>query len=295
VRIVVGAAAGGGTDIIARMVAERLRGSYAPAVIVDNRPGANGQIAVDLIKGGEADGSLLLLTPDFRMTVFPHSHRKLSYDPVKDFAPVAICARSAMALSAGPMLPAGITTLAGFLQWARENPRLANYATTSAGGTPHLTGVMLSRATGVDLNPVHYKGGAPALQDLLAGQAPMAINPEGEVLPFARSGRIRVLATTGLRRSRFLPEVPTLIESGFKEIQVETWLGFFVVARTPPQIVARLSAAIGSALKGAELAESFARAGMDVSYAGSEEFASILRADIERWGPIVKASGFTAD
>ena len=154
---------------------------------------------------------------------------------------------------------------------------------------------MLSRATGVDLNPVHYKGGAPALQDLLAGQAPVAINPEGEVLPFARSGRIRVLATTGLRRSRFLPEVPTLVESGFKDIQVETWLGFFVVARTPPQIVARLSAAIGSALKGPELAESFARAGMDVSYAGADEFASILRADLDRWGPIVKASGFTAD
>ena len=295
VRVIVGAAAGGGTDIIARMVAERLRGRYAPAVIVDNRPGANGQIAVDLIKGGEADGSLVLLTPDFRMTVFPHSHRKLSYDPVKDFAPVAICAKTAMAVSAGPMLPAGITTLAGFLQWARENPRLANYATTSAGGTPHLTGVMLSRAAGVELTPVHYKGGAPALQDLLAGQAPIAINPEGEVLPHVSSGRIRVLATTGTRRSRFLPEAPTMIESGFKDVQVETWLGFFVVAKTPPEIVARLGAAIGGVLKDADLAESFARAGMDVSYAGPGELAAILRADIERWGPIVKASGFTAD
>ncbi|MSQ73863.1 MAG: twin-arginine translocation signal domain-containing protein [Betaproteobacteria bacterium] len=160
VRIIVGAAAGGGTDVIARLIAERLRGSYAPAVIVENRPGANGQIAVDLVKNGDADGSLILFTPDFRMTVFPHSHRKLSYDPVRDFAPVAICAKSTLAVSAGPMLPASVTSLAEFLQWAKANPKQATYATTSAGGTPHLTGVMLSRASGVELTPVHYKGGA---------------------------------------------------------------------------------------------------------------------------------------
>lgn len=294
-RIIVGAAAGGGSDVIARLLAEKLRGSYAPSVIVDNRPGANGQIAVDLIKGGESDGSLMLLTPDFRMTVFPHSHRKLSYDPLRDFVPVAICSKSAMALSAGPMLPAGITTLAGFLQWAKANPKQALYATTSAGGTPHLSGVMLSRAAGVELTPVHYKGGAPALQDLLAGQAPVAINPEGEVLPHARSGRIRVLAVTGAQRSRFLPEVATMIESGFRDIMVEAWLGFFVVAKTPPETVARLGAAIGGALKAEGIAESFARAGMDVAYAGPEQFAAILRADIDRWGPIVRASGFVAD
>ena len=294
-RIVVGAAAGGGTDVIARLVAEKMRGAYAPAVIVDNRPGANGQIAVDLVKGGDADGSIMLFTPDFRMTVFPHSHRKLNYDPLKDFAPVAICSKGALALTAGPMLPASVTTVAEFLQWAKANPKQASYATTSAGGTPHLTGVMLSRASGVELTPVHYKGGAPALQDLLAGQTPVAINPEGEVLPHVRSGRIRVLTVTGAKRSRFLPNVPTLIESGFRDIAVEPWLGFFVPGRTPPEAIAKLGAAIGAALKGDEIAEGFSRAGSDLVFVGPEEFASVLRADIERWGPIVRASGFVAD
>lgn len=295
VRVVVPFPAGGGTDVIARLVAEKLRGSYAPSVIVENRPGAAGRIAVDYVKAGDADGSLILFVPDFLMTVYPHSYRKLSYDPMRDFVPVATVAKSALALCAGPGLPDSVKTVAEFVQWCRVNPAKATYATTSAGATPHFVGVMLARAANLDLTAVHYKGGAPALQDLLGGQVPVSVNPVGEILPFARSGKLRVLATTGAARSRFLPDAPTMAEAGYKDVVVEAWLGFLVPGKTPADTVARLSASIGEATRSDEVIQSFAKFGNDVSYVAPAAFASLVRGDIDRWGPVVKASGFTAD
>ena len=295
VRIVVPFPAGGGTDVLARLVAEKLRGGYAPSVIVENRPGAAGRIAVDYVKAGDADGTQLLFSPDFLMTVYPHSYRKLSYDPVRDFTPVATVAKSGLALCAGPGLPDSAKTVNDFVQWCRANPARATYATTSAGATPHFVGVMLARAANLDLTAVHYKGGAPALQDLLGGQVPVSVNPVGEILPFARSGKLRVLATTGSARSRFLPEVPTMIEAGYKDVVVEAWLGFFAPGRTPADTVARLSAAIGEAIKSEDVVQAFAKFGNDVSYVAPAAMAGLVRTDIERWGPVVKASGFTAE
>lgn len=295
VRVIVPFPAGGGTDVLARLVAEKLRGSYAPSVIVENRPGAAGRIAVDYVKAGDADGSLMLFTPDFLMTVYPHSYRKLSYDPLRDFVPLAVVGKSQLALCAGPGLPDNVKTVSEFVQWCKANPAKATYATTSAGATPHFVGVMLSRAANLDITPVHYKGGAPALQDLLGGQIPVSVNPVGEILPYARAGKVRVLATTGPARSRFLPDVPNMVESGYKDIVVEAWLGFFAPAKTPPATVARLSAAIGEAVKADEVVQSFLKFGNEVAYVAPAAFATLVREDIERWGPIVKASGFTAE
>ena len=295
VRVIVPFPAGGGTDVLARLVAEKLRGSYAPAVIVENRPGAAGRIAVDYVKAGDADGSLMLFVPDFLMTVYPHSYKKLSYDPFRDFTPVAVVGKSQLALCAGPGLPDSVRTVGELVQWFRANPARAAYATTSAGATPHFVGVMLSRAANLDLTPVHYKGGAPALQDLLGGQIPVSVNPVGEILPYARAGKLRVLATTGPSRSRFLPDAPNMAESGYKDIVVEAWLGFFAPSKTPPAAVARLSAAIGEAVKAEEVIQSFLKFGNEVAYAAPAAFAKLLRDDTERWGPIVKASGFTAE
>lgn len=295
VRVIVGFPAGGGTDVIARLIAEKLRGSYAPSVIVENRVGAAGRIAVDYVKNADPDGSVMFFTPDFIMSVYPHSYRKLGYDPIRDFAPVAIGAKSMLALCAGPMLPANVNTVTQYVQWAKANPKQAFYATTSAGATPHFVGVMLTRATGLSLTAVHYKGGAPAIQDMLGGQIAVSVNPVGEILPYAQSGKIRVLAVTGSRRSRFLPEVPTMVESGYSDIVVEAWLGFFVPAKTPPETVSRLSAAIGEAVKSPDIMESFSKFGNDAAYVGPAEFAATLKADIERWGPVVRASGFTAE
>lgn len=295
VRVIVPFPAGGGTDVLARLVAEKLRGTYAPSVIVENRPGAAGRIAIDYVKAGDADGSLMVFIPDFLMTVYPHSYRKLSYDPLRDFVPVAVVGKSQLALCAGPGLPDNIRTVGDFVQWCRANPAKATYATTSAGATPHFVGVMLARAANLDITAVHYKGGAPALQDLLGGQVPVSVNPVGEILPYARAGKIRVLATTGPARSRFLPDAPNMVESGYRDIVVEAWLGFFAPAKTPAATVARLSAAIGEAVKADEVTQSFLKFGNEVAYVAPAAFASLLREDTARWGPIVKASGFTAE
>ncbi|MEA3193225.1 MAG: hypothetical protein QOD26_1558 [Betaproteobacteria bacterium] len=295
IRIIVPFPAGGGTDVLARIVGEKLRGGYASTVIVENRVGASGRIGVDAVKNADPDGGTLLFIPDFLLTVYPHSFRRLSYDPVADFAPVAIVAKSGLALSAGPGLPAEIGKIQDYVAWAKSNPKNAFFATTSPGGTPHFVGVMLARDSGVALSPVHYKGGAPALQDLLGGQIPLSVNPVGEVLPYVKSGKLRVLATTGAQRSRFLPEVPTMVESGFPQIIVEPWLGFFAPARTPADTVSRLAAAIGEAMKAPETVQSFEKFGNEAVVGTPAATAAALKTELARWQPIVKASGFTAE
>src|ERR1700722_14754163 len=207
--------AGGATDLIARILADRLRGSYAPAVVVENKPGGAARVAVDYVKNAEPDGSEFLFTPDFPITVYPHSFRTLSYDPLRDLIAVAPTTKSALTYNIGPMVPASVKTLADFVAWCKANPDRAIYATTSAGGTPHFVGVMLANAAGVKMTPVHYRGGAPALQDVIGGHVPAGVNPVSESLPFSRSGAVRVLAVTGSQRSPFLPDVPTMRESGY--------------------------------------------------------------------------------
>ena len=294
VRIVVPFPAGGGTDVLARIVGEKLRGGYASTVIVDNRVGASGRLGVETVKTADPDGGTLLFIPDFLFTVYPHSFRKLSYDPLADFAAVAIVARAGLALCAGPALPESIKATNQYLDWAKSSPKNAFYATTSAGGTPHFVGVMLARDSGVALTPVHYKGGAPALQDLIAGQVPVSVNPIGEVLPYLKSGRLRVLATTGETRSKFLPDVPALAET-YPQIVAAPWLAFFAPAKTPADTVSRLSAAIAEGVKAPETTASFEKFGYDVVTTSPAATAATLKADLARWQPIVKASGFTAE
>jgi tripartite-type tricarboxylate transporter receptor subunit TctC len=295
VRIIVPFPAGGGTDVLARIVADKLRENYAPAVIVENRVGASGRTGVEAVKNADPDGTTLLFTPDFLLTVYPHSFKKLSYDPLKDFIPVAMVARSGLALAAGPALPPEIKTVRDYVGWAKTNPKNAFYATTSAGGTPHFVGVMLARDSGVALSPVHYKGGAPALQDLMGGQIPVSINPVSELLPQLQGGKIRALAVTSEQRSKFLPDVPTMKESGFPQIVLSPWLGFFAPARTPADIVKRLANGIADASAFGDSQRSFIKMGMDAVAMTQVGFADALKSDLERWGPIVKASGFTAE
>ena len=295
VRIIVPFPAGGGTDVLARLIADKMRGNYAPAVIVENRVGASGRTGVEAVKNADPDGTTLLFTPDFLMTVYPHSFRKLSYDPLKDFVAVAVVASSGLAFAAGPALPAEVKTVKDYLAWAKANPGQASYATTSAGGTPHFVGVMLAQSSRVELTPVHYKGGGPALNDLIGGQVPVSVNPIGEILPQLKGGKIRVLATTGAKRSKFLPEVPTMAESGFPDIVLSPWLGFFAPARTPADVVKRLSNGINDAVQSGDTQQNLIKFGMESAVATPVGFTEMVRQDIEKWRPIVKASGFTAE
>lgn len=294
-RIIVPFPAGGGTDVLARIIAEKLRGNYAPSVIVENRVGASGRTGVEAVKNADADGTTLLFTPDFLMTVYPHSFKKLAYDPLKDFIAIALIARSGLALAAGPALPAEVKNVRDYVDWARAHPQQAFYATTSAGGTPHFVGVMLARDAGVTLSPVHYKGGAPALQDLMGGQVPVSINPISELLAQLKSGKVRLLAVTSPQRSKFLPDVPTMAESGFPNIVINPWLGFFAPARTPPDVVKRLANGVTDATQHGEAQMGMLKMGMEPAAMSPLAFREIVRQDLERWAPIVKGSGFTAE
>jgi tripartite-type tricarboxylate transporter receptor subunit TctC len=294
VRIIVGFPAGGGTDVLARILAERLKDSFAPTAIVENRPGAAARIAVEYVKNAETDGSVMLFTPDFPITVYPYSFKSLNYDPVRDLTPVAVAAKSALAFSIGPAVPPNVKTLSDFVEWCRANPSGATYATTAAGGTPHFTGVMLSQEARVPMTPVHYKGGAPALQDLLGGHVSSSINPVGEILPFAKAGSVRVLAVTSAKRSSFLPDVPTMKESGHN-VTIEAWLGVLVPSKTPGDIVTKLNLAIKDAFSAPDIVQKLAVLGNEPAYQTPAEFAASVRSDLDRWGPIVKASGFVAD
>lgn len=293
-RIVIGFPPGGATDIPGRLIAEQLNSRYAPNVIVENKPGAGGRIAVEQVKNAPPDGSAMLMTPGSHFVIFPHIYRKLGYDAERDFVPVAMAFYVEFVLVVGPKVPASVGSAPDFIRWCKDNPKDAAYASPAAGTVPHFVGVMLSRAAGTDLLHVPYKGGAPAMQDVMGGQIACYMATMGEALPHIRSGRLRALATSGPRRSALLPEVPTLKESGYN-VEAQGWFGFFLPARTPAPVVNGLAAAIAQALAEPKVAAELARLGYETAPNTPESFAAQVRADYERWGPVAKASGFTPE
>jgi tripartite-type tricarboxylate transporter receptor subunit TctC len=294
VHVIVGFPAGGGTDITARVLADAMQGgAYAKTLIVEDKSGASARLAVEYVKNAPPDGSVMLFTPDFPMTLYPWSFKSLNYDPVKDFIAAAAASKSMLTFVVGPAVPNEVTTLAGFVQWCKANPAQANFATTSAGGTPHFTGVMLAREAGVALTPVHYRGGAPAMEDLVGGHIPASVNPVSEVIELAKAGSVRILAVAGAERSAFLPNVPTMKEAGYNVV-VESYSGVFLPAKTADATVDALSAAIREASRSKQMIESLAKFGTEPAYLSSAEFTAWIKGEIARWGPVVKASGFVA-
>jgi tripartite-type tricarboxylate transporter receptor subunit TctC len=293
VRVIVGFPAGGGTDITARVLAQALTGRYASTIIVEDKPGASARLAVEYVKNAPADGSVILFTPDFPLTLYPYSFKSLKYDPVKDFIAIAPAAKGVLTFVIGPAVPASVKTLADFVGWCKANPDKADFATTSAGGTPHFTGVMFARKAGIALTPVHYRGGAPAMEDLLGGHVPASVNPVSEVIASVRAGAIRALAVTGAQRSPFLPDVPTMKEQGYNVV-VESLSGAFLPAETPAKIVDALNVAMREAVRSKLMIDSLAKFGTEPAYMPPAEFAAWIKARLAQWGPVVKASGFVA-
>lgn len=291
-QILVGYPPGGATDTMARFLAEALQGSYAPAIIVDNKPGAGGQIAAGILKRSEGDGSTMLLTPSPAIAISPYLYPKLSYDPLRDFTAVTTVSTFPHLLSVGPAVPAEVKTVADLVAWIKANPEQGSYGTAGAGSVPHFLGVELARVAGVELTHVPYKGDAPALQDLLGGQIPMVLGTLGSALPHVQAGRLRALATSGLERTPLLPDVPTAREAGYAALEMTDWFGLFVPASMPAELVDRLYAAVRDALQTKEVQEGFAKLAFAPGGEPPTEFAQRVRADHERWGPIVEASGF---
>lgn len=293
--IVSGFPAGGMGDNVARPIADRLRGRYARTVIVESRTGAGGRIAVEYVKRAAPDGMTILQIPSSPMVLYPHTYRKLAYDPLSDFIPVSSTVTYAFSMTAGPGLPAEITNVADYLAWARANPRQANYGVPAAGSALHFAGMMLQKSSGVELTSVPYRGGAPLLNDMLGGQIPVSINVVGEVLQHVRSGRLRSLAMTSAQRSAFLPDVPTFAEQGFGDVVVQEWLGWFLPAATPQDIVRSLNQQVREALQQPEFIATLATHALQPRHQSPEEFGGIVKADLERWGPVVARTGFKAD
>jgi len=293
VRIVVGFAPGGTADLIARVVADKLKDTVGQPVIVDNRPGAAGRIAADLVKGAAPDGSTIMVMPIGPMAVVPHTLKQIPYDPVKDFTAIGLGATFQFALAAGP--GSGAKTWGEFVAWAKANPNKASYATSAAGSLPHFVGVLLSRDIGIEMVHVAYKGSGAYMNDLMGGQVPSAIDTVADLSEQHRAGKIRILATTGTARAPATPDVPTFSELGLKNMVASGWFGFFAPPNTPKAVIDTLNRGINKALASPDVVERLTKLGMDPATSTPDEFAKIVASDYAKWGPIVKASGFTAD
>jgi tripartite-type tricarboxylate transporter receptor subunit TctC len=293
-RLVVGFGPGGTSDAAARAVSGSLHGAMGGEVLVDNRAGAGGRLAIEHVRSAAPDGRVALLVPDATMCLYPHVYRRLGYDPEQDFVPVARVANLAIALYVGPMVPASVVTVADFVEWVRADGRRAVFGTSAAGATPHFVGEMFARAAGLSMTAVHYRGGAAGIQDLAGGQLPAMFGaaPDGSAMQSA--GRVRALATTGPHRSAATPGVPTFAEQKFGDLVVEDGLGVYLPAGAARPTVERLAAALLEALGSAEARRSFETIGLDKGYEGPEVFAQRLRDERARWAGIIRATGFKA-
>ena len=293
-RILTGFPAGGTVDVVARRVADKLRGSFAKVTLVENKPGAGGRLAVDELRRSANDGSSLLITPAAMITLYPHIYSKLPYG-IGDVTPVCGATSVVFGLGVGPAVPDSVKTLKDFLAWAKANPAKANFGSPGAGSPPHFVGALLAKEGGVELNHVPYRGTVPGIQDLLGGQVTAFSGPIGDYLPHVKTGKLRVLATSGPKRSRFLPDVPTYTELGFKALEQVEWYGFFLPGKAAPELVQRAATAIRTALSGAGMAQALAQFGLEVAFTSPAELAKAVNAENVAWGPIVKRVGFTPE
>ncbi|RZJ61911.1 MAG: twin-arginine translocation signal domain-containing protein [Acidovorax sp.] len=297
VKILYGFPAGSAGDSVARRVGEKLAGSAYTrnSAVVENKPGAGGRIALESLKGAPVDGSVLTLSPFSCTSIYPHIYSKLSYDPVKDFVPVSIGAVMHHGLAVGPLVPASVKTVRDYLAWAKANPGQANYGSPAAGSTPHFIGALLGINNGVDLKHVPYRGSIPGVTDVVGGQIASMVTPSGDFIPNHKAGKLRLIATSGQARSPFSPEVATFAEQGFPELTTEEWFGFYAPARTPASVVAAANAAINQAIKEKAVIDSLAVVGLIAKGSTQAEMAASQQAEFERWGPLVKKIGFTAE
>ncbi len=297
VKIINGFPAGGTADAVCRRVGEKISGSVYSKnpVIVENKPGAGGRIAVEAVKAAPADGSTLLLTPYSCMSLYQHIYKKLNYDSFNDFMPVSIAAVIHMGLAVGPMVPASVKTVKDYISWAKANPKEANYGSPAAGSTPHFLGALLGLNTNTDLKHVPYRGSVPGVADVVGGQIASMITPAGDFIQFHRAGKLRILATSGKERLPFTPEVPTFAESGFPDLVFEEWFGFYAPAKTPAGVIASANTVINAALKEKSVIDSLGTIGLIARGSTTAEMDLSQRDEAKKWEPLIKRIGFSAE
>jgi tripartite-type tricarboxylate transporter receptor subunit TctC len=284
---------GGGTDVIARLVADGLRGRYAETVVVENRAGVSGRLGVQSVKGAPADGSVMVFTPAFPLAIFPHIYKAMPYDAFRDFVPVATTSKGAMVLAVGPRVPAEVKSVVDFKAWCKTNPDSATFG-APAGSGQHFAGVLFARLSDTPLRMVPYKGGAPSIIDVLGGHIAAVVTPMSESLPHAKEGKLRILATTTRKRSRFTPEVPTMQELGY-DVVFEDWSGLLAPANTPKELITRVNQAVAQIVRSPQGEAAMEKFGVEVDLNTPEQFAALYRSTWERYQTVVKYTGFTAE
>ncbi len=294
-RILCSGPAGSIPDIVARRVAEQLTKQYPGGVLVDNRPGAAGQIAVAALKASAPDGATVLLAQGAVATVYPYLYAKLAYDPIVDLQPLSMAGEMTLALAVGPAVPGDVTDIRALVDWMRRNPQLANVASPGTGTLPHLLEALLFREANVPWQHVVYAGGPPALVDLLGGQVAALVLPEGLFRQHKATGKLRVLATSGAQRSTYFPDVPTFVEQSYSGLVVREWFAFFAPARVQASTIQALSQNLQQAIARPELAASFADAGMLATSSTPAALASRIAQEQRYWQPLIAATGVKAD
>ena len=293
IRLVVPYAPGGATDIISRAVAIELSKTLGQAVNVDNRPGAGANLGSEMVARSAPDGYTLLTSASSLHGITPFLYKKLTYDPNKDLAPVIVLAGFANVLVLNPAVPAN--SVMEVIALAKAQPGKLTCASSGSGSTIHMSCEMFKHILGLDITHVPYKGSGPAVTDLMGGQVNMMFDNIPSSITHIRSGKLRALATTGMKRSPTLPDLPTILESGVPGYDAGLWYGFVGPARMPPEIVQRLNAEIVAILAQPDTREKLASQGLDARSSTPEEFARIIASDIVRWAAVVQKLGLQAE
>ncbi|HEV2041689.1 MAG TPA: tripartite tricarboxylate transporter substrate binding protein [Casimicrobiaceae bacterium] len=293
IRLVVPFPAAGTTDILARAAAQKLTEAFGQSVVVDNRPGAAGNIGSDLVAKSAPDGYTLLMGTVGTHAINPSLYSKMPYDHVKDFVPVVLVAGVPNVLVVNPALP--VNSVADLIKLAKDKPGQINFASSGSGTSIHLSGELFKTMAGVDITHVPYKGSSPALIDLIGGQVQIMFDNLPSALPQIKAGKLRAIAVTSLKRAPVLPDVPTISESGLPGFEASSWFGVLAPAGTPAPIVARINAEVNKWLQSAEAREKLLSQGAEAAGGSPEQFANHIRAESEKWAKVVKASGAKVD
>ena len=291
IQLVVPYAPGGVVDFIGRTLGQRLSQQIAQPVVIDNRPGAGGMVGVEFAARSAADGHTIVLM-DPAVVINPVLQEKPLYDLFKDLSTVAVVGSSPLVLTVNPKLP--VNDVAQLVQFAKANPGKLNFASAGIGTTPHMAGELLKARAGIDMTHVPYKGAGPAMADLAAGHVQVGFSSITGALPFIKDGRLRALATSGTKRSAALPDVPTLIEAGYANFDVDLWLGLFAPINTPTPLLRRLNSEIDAALGDAAVMAAFAKVGVEPRINSAEEGARFVRAEYDKWAQVVRSANLKA-
>jgi tripartite-type tricarboxylate transporter receptor subunit TctC len=294
-RILCTGPAGSIPDTVARRVAEQLGSAYPQGAIIENKPGAAGQLAVNALKASPHDGSTLLLAQGAVATVYPYLYAKLAYDPIADLQPVSLAGEMTLALAVGPGVPSEVKTTKDFLAWMRANPKLANLGSPGAGTSPHLLEAMLFKSAKVEWQHVGYAGGPAAMVDLLGGQLAGLVLPEGLFRQHKATGKLRVLATSGEKRSSYFPDVPSLAEEGYRDLVVREWFAFFAPARTPANVIEAASSAVRAAVARPELIAAFTEMGMTATSSTPSTLGARISGEQRYWQNVIRTTGIRAE